>query len=88
MNTSAEQCAQTFVMEQLSLSGPAEPGQPVLPDITKVASGELRVEPTPTAGCPWPSERSMEDSARSAVRAVAHMAQLNGSQDGSAEASP
>ena len=85
MNTSAEQCAQTLVMEQLSFSGPAEPGQPILPDIVKIANGELKLQPTPTAGCPWPSERSMEDSAQSALRAVAHMAKVNGSADGSAD---
>lgn len=85
MNTSAEQCAQTLVMEQLSFSGPAEPGQPILPDIIKVANGELKLQPTPTAGCPWPAERSMEDSAQSALRAVAHMAKVNGSEDGSAD---
>lgn len=85
MNTSAEQCAQTLVMEQLNFSGPAEPGQPILPDIIKVANGELKLQPTPTAGCPWPAERSMEDSAQSALRAVAHMAKVNGSEDGSAD---
>ncbi|MFT5586656.1 MAG: hypothetical protein ACI9VR_004255 [Cognaticolwellia sp.] len=85
MNTSAEQCAQSLVMEQLNFSGPAEPGQPILPDIVKVANGELKIEPTPTAGCPWPSERSMEDSAQAALRAVSHMAKVNGSADGSAD---
>ena len=83
MNTSGEQCAQHLVMEQLSFSGPAAPGQPILPDIVKVANGEIKLDPTPTAGCPWPSEHSMEESAQSALRAVAHMAKVNGAQGSS-----
>jgi hypothetical protein len=87
MDVEADQCAQTLVMQTLGESGPAEPGQPVLPDLVKVANGDIVVEPTPTAGCPWPAQRSFQDSAQSAVRAVAHMATVEGAGgDGSAAA--
>jgi hypothetical protein len=77
LNKGAERCAMDLVGEIALLEGAAEPGQPVLPDIRKVASGEIDVDPTPTAGCPWPAERSLAASANTAFRAVAQTAVVN-----------
>lgn len=77
LNKGAERCAMDLVGEIALLEGAAEPGQPVLPDIAKVASGEIEIDPTPTAGCPWPAERGMGASAKTAFRAVAQTAVVN-----------
>ena len=77
LNKGAERCAMDLISDIALLEGAAEPGQPVLPDIRKVASGEIEVDPTPTAGCPWPAERGMEASAKTAFRAVAQTAVVN-----------
>ncbi len=77
LNKSAERCAMDLVGELAVAEGAAEPGQPVLPDIGKVATGEIELDPTPTAGCPWPADRTMTASAKSAFRSIAQTAVVN-----------
>ena len=68
MDRPAVQCVSEALRELGARFTPAEPGQPVLPPLALVASGEeLRV--TPTAGCPWPSD-AFNKGAASAVRAA------------------
>ncbi|HMV65556.1 MAG TPA: hypothetical protein PKA64_01805 [Myxococcota bacterium] len=72
MDRTAEECVQDLVEEVSRRYQPAEPGQPALPPIGNIASGdELKV--TPTAGCPWPST-AINQGAQAALRAVRELA--------------
>ena len=72
MDRATDQCVQSALLEVSKKYGTAEPGQPVLPDISLVAGGEP-LQVTPTAGCPWPSD-AINLGASSAMRAVTNHA--------------
>ncbi len=72
MDRPAEECVADVMRELGERYQPAEPGQPVLPNLADVAAGfEVRV--TPTSGCPWPAD-AINRGAQSALRAVTQSA--------------
>ena len=76
MNEPVDACVEDLVINMARASAPAVPGEPVLPDISLVARGEIVPAVPPTAGCPWPSD-SLQVGAKAAVRAASHMANLS-----------
>ncbi|MFH1467672.1 MAG: hypothetical protein ABIO70_25020 [Pseudomonadota bacterium] len=77
LDKSAEDCVDGLMKGLLDSDLPTVPGQPILPDITLVALGEISPPAKPTAGCPWPAE-ALPTGAKAALRAVAHQADLEG----------
>ncbi|MEL6348587.1 MAG: hypothetical protein AAFV53_36120 [Myxococcota bacterium] len=69
-------CITELMEETLRTAKPAEPGAPLLPNIVDVASGDEKIRPRPTAGCPWP-EDAIQKGAQQALLAVAHTANYN-----------
>ena len=63
-----EECIQAAVVEIAKRYAVEDSEQPVLPDISLVAGGE-KLQVTPTAGCPWPSD-AINLGAASALRAI------------------
>jgi len=51
---------------------PSVPGQPILPDLTTIASGDKTLSISPSASCPWPTG-VFEDAAEAAIQAVANL---------------
>ncbi len=76
LDQTVDECVEDLVVSLARASDPAVPGEPVLPDISLVARGELAPAVPPTAGCPWPSD-ALQTGAKSAMRAVAHMSNLS-----------
>ncbi len=72
MDRPAEECIAEAVKEISGKYVPAEPGQPVLPPLGLVVSGE-QIKVTPTAGCPWPQD-ALAHGATASVRAITQMA--------------
>jgi hypothetical protein len=72
MDRRPEECIRELVEDVAGRYKPAEPGQPALPPIDNVASGE-EFKVAPTSGCPWPST-AMSLGASAAVRAVRELA--------------
>ena len=67
----------TDLLQQKKVSAPpAEPGQPLLPDLVAVALGEVEFEASPTAQCPW-REESIRNGAAAALRSVATLAVID-----------
>ena len=80
MYQSAQECVEDLMKQVIESSGPAEPGQPVLPDISLVALGE-QVPLKPTSGCPWPAD-ALSKGAKNAVEAVTRLAIIRMEQEG------
>jgi len=72
MDKKAPECVQDLMKQVIAASGPAEPGQPVLPDISLVALGES-IPLKPSAGCPWPAD-ALTTGAKDATEAVTRLA--------------
>lgn len=72
MDKPADECVEDLLGQVAAAGGPAEPGQPVLPDITLVANGET-VPLSPTASCPWAAD-ALEAGAKSALESVTRLA--------------
>jgi hypothetical protein len=72
MDRPADECVRELVEDVAQRYKPAEPGQPALPPIANIATGdELKIRPT--SGCPWPAT-SINLGAQAAVRAAREMA--------------
>ncbi len=80
MDKTAEECVDDLMKQVIAASGPAEPGQPVLPDVALVALGEA-IPLKPTSGCPWPSD-ALTTGAKNATEAVTRLATVLMMQDG------
>jgi hypothetical protein len=74
MDRPVEECVVELIDELSRRFGPAEPGQPVLPSIDRVALGD-QIKVTPTSGCPWPAD-ALSHGTQAALRAVTTMAVL------------
>lgn len=72
MDLTAEECVKDLMAQVIRASGPAEPGQPVLPDISRLALGD-EIPLKPSAGCPWPSD-ALTKGATNALEAVTRLA--------------
>lgn len=72
MDVPAEDCVKDVLDQVLAQSGPAEPGQPILPDISRLALGDT-IPLTPTAECPWP-DQTLEKAAKTALEASVRLA--------------
>lgn len=72
MDRPADECIAELIAEVARRNQPAEPGQPVLPSISSVVTGE-EVRVTPSAGCPWPGQ-AVSLGAQAALRAVTDLA--------------
>lgn len=66
-------CVALLVKDRATTSTLAAPGEPVLPDLARVAKGDVLIAPTPTAACPWP-DGAIANGARAALRAAARAA--------------
>jgi hypothetical protein len=66
-------CVDEMLNRVMSTGGASEPGSPVLPDITLVASESKSLVVPPSPGCPWPTD-AFTLGAKSSLRAVANMA--------------
>jgi hypothetical protein len=80
MDQKAEECVEEMMKQIIEASGPAEPGEPVLPDISLVALGE-QIPLTPSSGCPWPAD-ALSKGAKNAVEAVTRLAIVRMEQEG------
>jgi hypothetical protein len=66
----------TELLDGLAASdGAAAPGEPLLPDIATVATGEAAIVARPTPGCPWPAD-AIKRGAGTALTAVVRTAGL------------
>lgn len=74
MDRPVGECVTELIDELTRRLAPAEPGQPVLPSIERIALGD-QLKVTPTSGCPWPAD-ALSHGAQSALRAVTQMAVL------------
>lgn len=72
MDRPAVECVDEALGELARRYQPAEPGQPVLPNIADVAAGE-EIRVTPSSGCPWPAD-SINRGAAASLRAVTQAA--------------
>jgi hypothetical protein len=72
MDKPIEYCVEELVNAMIASPEPAVPGSPLLPDVTLIASGEKKINVTPSPSCPWPAD-VFEKSANSAIQAVANM---------------
>lgn len=72
MDKSAEECVKDLITQVVKAGGPAEPGQPVLPDISRVVLGES-IALKPSAGCPWPAN-ALDRASKDTVEAVTRLA--------------
>ena len=62
------------VLEHIVKQSPtAAPGEPILPDIHKIATGDLEIALERTPGCPWPAD-GLKAGALDAVRAATRLA--------------
>lgn len=68
MDRPATECVAEAIQELARRYQPAEPGQPVLPNVADVAAGE-EVRVTPSSGCPWPAD-AINRGAAASLRAV------------------
>lgn len=65
-------CVSQVLDDALASSPPAAPGEPILPDLVRVANEEVVVAARPTPGCPWPAG-AMQRGAKSALLAAARL---------------
>ncbi len=65
-------CVEELVGKMLNNPEPSVPGQPILPDLTAVASGDKQISVSPSASCPWPTG-VFEDAAEAAIQSVANL---------------
>ncbi len=64
------------VLEQIAkTSTSASPGEPILPDIQKVATGDIELLLERTPGCPWPAD-GLKEGALDAIRAATRLASV------------
>jgi len=70
-------CIERLVDERLTQEGSALAGQPVMPDLVALVSGEATLEVTPTGGCQWTTEGVLA-GLDGALRAVARLADGSG----------
>ena len=72
MDKTANECITELLDQVVKAQGPAKPGQPVLPDLSRFVMGE-GFSITPNSHCPWPSD-GLETGAKAAVEAVTRLA--------------
>ncbi len=65
-------CVEELISKMLKNPEPSVPGQPLLPDLTTIASGDKAISVSPSASCPWPTG-VFEDAAESALQSVANL---------------
>ena len=65
-------CVEELIGKMLKSPEPSVPGQPILPDLTAVASGDKQISVSPSASCPWPTN-VFETSAEAAIQSVANL---------------
>lgn len=70
-----ETCVGGWLDTLLDAAPPAGPGEPLLPELGKVASGDVTVPMTATPGCPWPPH-AMQEGAVASLNAVARYAEF------------
>jgi len=65
-------CVEETIVKLMKNPDPSVPGQPILPDLTTIASGDKTLSISPSASCPWPTG-VFEDAAEAAIQAVANL---------------
>ena len=65
-------CVEETITKLMKKPDPSVPGQPILPDLTTIASGDKTLNISPSASCPWPTG-VFEDAAEAAIQAVANL---------------
>lgn len=65
-------CVEETIVKLMKNPDPSVPGQPILPDLTMIASGDKTLSISPSASCPWPTG-VFEDAAEAAIQAVANL---------------
>ena len=65
-------CVEELIGKMLKNPEPSVPGQPILPDLTAIASGDKQIAISPSASCPWPTN-VFETSAEAAIQSVANL---------------
>lgn len=80
LDTTIDVCVDRVLIELSATAQPAAPGTSLLPDITAVSGGAVKLRPTPTPGCAWPQDVFVE-ATTSALHAVARLAVLEAQND-------
>lgn len=78
-------CVSQVLDDALANSPPASPGEPILPDLVRVANQELVVAARPTPGCPWQAD-ALARGAQSALRAAARLITVTDDQNAASNA--
>lgn len=72
-DATAERCLSLLLDDLAAEAGPAEPGQPLLPDLVAVVTEEVVVPARPIPACPWPAD-AVRQGASAALTAVTRLA--------------
>ena len=80
LDASLDTCLDRLLTHRVETAPPAAPGDPVLPDIVSVATGDVSMPAPPTPGCPWP-QGVIRRSAGAALATVGHLASRSLDED-------
>lgn len=77
IDATLDTCVERVLAELAETAQPAAPGTALLPDLTAVAGGAVKLRPTPTPGCAWAPD-AFPTAAVAALHAVARLATAPG----------
>jgi hypothetical protein len=75
LDKTAGECVTVLIEDLVEETESAQPGEPIVPDVVKIALEEKEWIPRPTPGCPWPSD-ALYLGAKASLQAAAHLANV------------
>ena len=81
LNETAAFCVNQLLTEYAATSPAGQKGEPLLPDLVDVATGEVEMPVRPSPSCPWATD-AMERGAKGTFFSAARLALIDEAGDG------